>query len=1140
MNMKSKALLNNYLNISNKAFPFHELLANLSSKSISLSEDFDKLPSNIKELWLNAVAPDEPEKLLRRLSWDKIDLDQLSHMLSSSSNESDSKLDKSDPDCEWLDGLKEITSALKQQWNKPLLPYIEPSDDVKQLPFIDLWMPVKDRGIQILEDIITKQSLETSIEKKIFEDLGKSLLERLVYLGEQLLWSRFAENRGPGAMLLAHLGSEGDCKGPPLREYYESFIYQNRSDGLASIINEFPVFGRLIGTIFSLWIDSSKEILIRICTDREKLLDCFGIPNKALLKSLHQGLSDPHRGGRAVAILTFALNDQNHKVVYKPKDMRVDLVYQEALCDLNSNSTLPSLKTLKVLCCNEYGYMEFVPHQLCKSKEELILFYRNAGRLTAILNLLGCTDCHFENLIACGDQLVLIDTETLLEADLPDHIANASGEKAHTGPSELTKKFHGSVLRSGLLPCWMFIGQIKIATDISALGVNPPSEAKVPSRGWLGLNSDGMLAGRVRIPAEMPTSLPVDIGQANPLSDHLESFCAGFKHQCDVLVSRRNSWLASNGLLSRFAGLPRRIVLRATRVYFSIQNQQLLPDALRSPIHQAIKLEQLARSFLLSEDCPRHWRIFAAEINQMQQLDIPFFVHPIDGSDLPLIKTLKPIRNFIETSGLSASRKRLQELDSEAIEFQLKLIRGAIQARALRESRTASKSLNSNESSPIGEDQIPTNLGASTMVASQLLKTAIHDDQGNIDWLGMNLDADGDKFTFGPVGISLYSGSIGIACLLARLQRNGVYFNNNASTIGSKEAIKAILNPLNEMVVNQSDDWRLRWWRDQGFGISGCGGVLLALQCLQADIDTLDEKILCPKIIADRLLLSARKTFLLADMQLDIIGGVAGLIGPLLSANTAHSQELAVVCGERLLESQREDGAWSALSSQPTLLGFSHGTAGFAAALARLHATSGEPRFLEAAKRALSFERSKYSQEHKNWPDFRSQPEEDKESPLTFMNSWCHGAPGIALGRACLWGTALWDDQAAEEISTALQTTAQIRNEQTDHLCCGSLGLVALMRMLRNGPWGIPQSVIQACDNAIATQMNHALSRCSNKSFDLHCFGTKEANLLLPGFFTGLSGMGLVLMNDHQADSTLLNLMSAGLISAEVKTTIHN
>lgn len=249
---------------------------------------------------------------------------------------------------------------------------------------------------------------------------------------------------------------------------------------------------------------------------------------------MHQGLSDPHRGGRAVAILTFALNDQNHKVVYKPKDMRVDLVYQEALCDLNSNCTLPSLKTLKVLCCNEYGYMEFVPHQLCKSKEELILFYRNAGRLTAILNLLGCTDCHFENLIACGDQLVLIDTETLLEADLPDHIANASGEKAHTGPSELTKKFHGSVLRSGLLPCWMFIGQIKIATDISALGVNPPSEAKVPSRGWLGLNSDDMLAGRVHIPAEMPTSLPVDIGQANPLSDHLESFCAGFKHQCDV------------------------------------------------------------------------------------------------------------------------------------------------------------------------------------------------------------------------------------------------------------------------------------------------------------------------------------------------------------------------------------------------------------------------------------------------------------------------------------------------------------------------------------------------------------------------------------------------------------------------------
>ena len=42
------------------------------------------------------------------------------------------------------------------------------------------------------------------------------------------------------------------------------------------------------------------------------------------------------------------------------------------------------------------------------------------------LYVLGCTDCHHENLISTGDQLVLIDSETLLEPTVVDHIRSAS------------------------------------------------------------------------------------------------------------------------------------------------------------------------------------------------------------------------------------------------------------------------------------------------------------------------------------------------------------------------------------------------------------------------------------------------------------------------------------------------------------------------------------------------------------------------------------------------------------------------------------------------------------------------------------------------------------------------------------------
>jgi lantibiotic modifying enzyme len=52
---------------------------------------------------------------------------------------------------------------------------------------------------------------------------------------------------------------------------------------------------------------------------------------------------------------------------------------------------------------------------MCSNDKELPDFYRNAGRLAAILYILGCNDCHNENVIAHRSQLVLVDAETLLQ-----------------------------------------------------------------------------------------------------------------------------------------------------------------------------------------------------------------------------------------------------------------------------------------------------------------------------------------------------------------------------------------------------------------------------------------------------------------------------------------------------------------------------------------------------------------------------------------------------------------------------------------------------------------------------------------------------------------------------------------------------
>ena len=101
----------------------------------------------------------------------------------------------------------------------------------------------------------------------------------------------------------------------------------------------------------------------------------------------------------------------------------------------------------------------------------------------------------------------------------------------------------------------MFIGSAKIAVDISALGIKPPAEQDQSISGWLGLNTDGMMPGRISTAAELPTSLPVGVGTQNPLAAHEESFCRGFELQAQALTELKERWLAPGGGTRWFCGI---------------------------------------------------------------------------------------------------------------------------------------------------------------------------------------------------------------------------------------------------------------------------------------------------------------------------------------------------------------------------------------------------------------------------------------------------------------------------------------------------------------------------------------------------------------------------------------------------------
>lgn len=195
-----------------------------------------------------------------------------------------------------------------------------------------------------------------------------------------------------------------------------------------------------------------------------------------------------------------------------------------------------------------------------------------------------------------------------------------------------------------------------------------------------------------------------------------------------------------------------------------------------------------------------------------------------------------------------------------------------------------------------------------------------------------------------------------------------------------------------------------------------------------------------------------------------------------------------------------------------------------AAALARLAQVSGEERFIVAARRAVTYERSVYDPKRGNWPDFRGSSE-----PSQFMISWCHGAPGILLSRWVLREAGLADEHTAAELEAArtctlagLERLVAQRSDQAAHLCCGVFGLTALLRLdaVLSGQ-AIPELVAQAEVSVI---------KAAEARGEYNFFSFDNGSINLPGLFTGKAGVVLALQEIADGLQWLGPVLSAALL----------
>lgn len=760
---------------------------------------------------------------------------------------------------------------------------------------------------------------------------------------------------------------------------YEQFLDRLRDPGIAAgLLAEYPVLARRLVTVCRNWVTASSELVHRLVADLPELSARFadGAPLGAVTR-LETDLGDRHRGGRTVARLHF---EHGVRILYKPRSLTVDAHYQQLVSWLNGYLRWP-LAELPCLARDSYGWVAHVQARHCRDTAELHRFYHRAGTLIALLYLLEATDCHAQNLIAVGDQPVLIDHETLLTPRLREDLHELSAAELVANTA-----IGGSVLRSGMLPyrAWVEVGNG--GADVSALGWDPRELPPREIPELLDAGTDEVRVGYRRVGIGQVASRPLPPGEPLRLADFQADLDAGFTEAYRVLAGHRDT---VRELLGAFADDEIRVLCRETMEYRTLVVAGLHPDRLRDGLAADRHLDRLWELVPRLEVVAP---LLASERADLSATDVPVFTARPAGTALSDAAG-RPMPAVADEPALALALAKLDALGEDDLAAQRSLLRWAVESARTDHVPQADGTVAATAPAgplPAGDRVAERALEHAGRAADRLLALAYRKD-GSLAWAGPGL-LPGGAWALAPLGADLYSGTAGVALFLARLAEVTGDADHRAAAAGALDTLRAQV---------------LRLPRNLAGGLCGYGGVLYALAHLHAIRP--DQELAA---LADNMAVGVGE-LATDDAEYDTVSGAAGSIAGLVAWHAVRPsgavRDAVRACADQLCaraERQPVGVGWRAASMADVaprpLAGFAHGVAGQAWALARAAAITGEHRYLGTAVAALAYERSLFDADAGNWPDVRTGVPHEASFPVL----WCHGAVGVGLSRTGLLATA--------------------------------------------------------------------------------------------------------------------------------------
>ena len=803
---------------------------------------------------------------------------------------------------------------------------------------------------------------------------------------------------------------QGRLAGATSEERFQSFVESLREPETAlAILRQYPVVARALSETLDRWVRVCLEFLEHLAADWPDLRALFAPDaDPGLLTDVRTGLGDSHRGGRTVAAVEFV---SGLRLIYKPKSLKVEAAFQNLLAWTGRKGFEPGFRTLRLLDRGDHGWVEFIKAGPCEDEDAVRRYYQRQGGALALLWLLDATDFHWENLIASGEHPVLVDLEALFQPR--QHELGTTIDESRVG-----RVLEKTVLTTGLLPARTWAEEGGEGVDLSGLaGTGGQIAPPVPRIEHLGTDEMRFSLLPVEIPAG--ENLPSLGGVTAPVSHYVDEVVDGFTRMVRLLLENRQELAAPGGPLDTFAETEVRIIVRPTRNYAVLFFESFHPYVLGDALDRDRMLDRL---WLAAPEHPAIERLLPAERRDLLHGDIPMFTtrpgtRDVWSSDGERHADLQP------DSGLERVVRRLERLDERELTLQAWLVHNSLATLDLQRGTRAEYTF--RESSPPSREDL---LAAAMEVGERLATIALRGPK-DVHWFTAETIGVNRTWTLQPTRLDLHLGLPGITLFLAWLGE----LTGEARFVGLARAALGTMRtqiPSGRKILSNIG------------AFSGWGGLVWSLAHL--GVLWSDEELLAE---AERIAYEEIPPGIPIDENNDLIAGASGCLLSLLALHGVRPSdrliESALQCGERLLSRARpmERGlGWPLRIAGPTpLAGLSHGVAGIAWPLLQLASLTGEGRFRETALAALEYERSLYDPEKRNWPDLREGATLEGATEPHYMWAWCHGAPGVGLGRIAAL-PYLDDATIRAEIETAVESTLQNGFGRNHCLCHGDLG----------------------------------------------------------------------------------------------------